>query len=94
MNLRLPEVNWDFFNKLLDNPKIPQMNMLEVCKYIYEATFIRYAMKFYEEKFRREEYEKKIADKQGEYDKLKAQYEELRVHVPEEVIKKIEGDTK
>lgn len=79
------QTNWDYFHKLLENPKIMQMNQLEVCKFIYEATFMKYSIKFYEEMYLREKYEKRIIEMRTEIDKLQEEVDTLKGEcVPEE----------
>lgn len=91
------QINRNFLNKLLENPKIPTMNMMEVVNFIYDATYMQYSFKFFEEKARREKYEQKVIDKVEEITKLEAQINliisTVREYVPEEVIKKLEDDT-
>ena len=89
------QTNWEYFHKLLENPKIMQMNQLEVCKFIYEATFMKYSIKFYEELYLREKYEKKIIELRTELDKALDEIKELKgEHVSEEGTDEDQGDTK
>lgn len=88
------EVNWQYFDKLLENPKIPDMNMLEVCRFIYEATYMRYSIKFYEEMYLREKYEATIIEKNTRIEELEREIEALKgEQVPEEVSTQDQGNT-
>lgn len=88
------EVNWQYFDKLLENPKIPQMNMLEVCRFIYEATYIRYSIKFYEEMYLREKYADTIIEKNKKIEELENEIKTLKgEHVPAEVLEQDQGDS-
>ena len=92
MNELSHEVNWSYFHKLLENPKIQQMTMLEVCQFIYEATYLKYSIKYFEELYLREKYERKIIEKNGIIEKLEAEIQELKgEQLPEETSG---GDTK
>lgn len=87
------EVNWKYFDKLLENPKIPNMNMLEVCKFIYEATYMKYSIKFFEELYLREKGEQVIVQKNLKIEELEREIQTLREQLPEEIQGEDQGST-
>lgn len=56
---------------------IENKNMMEICTIIYEATYLRYHMKFYEEKAMREKLEEKMIEKVKLVDELEQKIKDL-----------------
>lgn len=76
------QVNWNFFNKILEKNDFTKMNMLEVCSAIYERTYLFYGIRFLEEYHRAEDLTKKVVEKVTEIedlkDKVKGHEEKIR----------------
>jgi len=64
------EIPHEPLQTILANMKLEELNMYEICVKVYEATYMRYSMKFYEEKTMREKVESKIIGKNETIDKL------------------------
>lgn len=72
------EIPHEPLQEILANIKnIEELNMYQICTIIYEATYLRYSMKFYEEKAMREKVEQKMIEKVKLVDKLEARIKEL-----------------
>lgn len=71
------QINRAVLNKLLEDPRIPNWNMMQVINHVYDATYIHYSLKFFSEKAKREEYEQTIVDKVGEVKALTDKIGEL-----------------
>lgn len=56
---------------------LEKLNMFQVVQKVYEGTYMRYHLKFFEEKMMREKLEARIIDKNKEIDRLHAKIKEL-----------------
>lgn len=90
-------INKNLLNKLLENNDLTKLNMFEVINFIYDATYIHYSTKFFEEKTMRETVEKRIVDKNIEIDRLTERtatletlLEQSGIDIPKESESKIE----
>lgn len=71
------QTNWKFFNKLLENNDYTKMNMMDICRDIYEKTYMMYGIRFLEEYYRAEELTAKVVEKVGEIEVLNDQVKKL-----------------
>ena len=52
-------------NQMLNSMDLSKVNMMEIVKFIYESTYLRYHLKFHEEKNLRVKYENTIVEQVG-----------------------------
>lgn len=57
--------------------QLERMSMWEVVKHVYSATYMRYSIKFHEEKMLRERVEERMLAKNAKIEELEAKVKEL-----------------
>ena len=64
-DLTLSQIPQEPLNQMLSAMDLSQLNMMEIVKFIYESTYMRYHIKFHDEKNLRVKYENKIVEQVG-----------------------------
>jgi len=90
--MNIKEIPMEYLDKIIASiTNIEKLNMLEIVQHVYRSTYLRYSMKFYEEKAMREKVEgrmleknKQIEDLQLELAQLKEKYGETGIPLQEE----------
>jgi len=75
------EIDYTFFNKLLENNDFTKMNMYEVCKFIYDATYIRFGQKYYETKAELDHVTLSVIKLTGQLEDLKRENAQLKLQL-------------
>jgi len=78
------EIDYTFFNKLFETNDFTKMNMYEVCKFIHDATYIRFGQKYYETKAELDHVTLSVIKLTGQVEDLKRENESLRFLLEEE----------
>lgn len=73
----LKGVDYTFFEKILSSNDFTKMNGYETARFVYAATWMKYRMKFYEEKARADKAMRKIVDKNIEMENILEKFKEL-----------------
>jgi len=100
-----PTINVEISHKLLDKimngMDCTKMNMWEIIKHVYEATFMYHELRFAQEHNLRKKYEAKIVEKVGvitaiedDLKEYQQKYGPLRESVPTEAEEETEGTAK
>lgn len=66
-----------FLNKIMEVNDFTDKNAWEVIQFVYDATYMKYAQKFFQEKLMREAVEKRIINKNSEIDFLNGKLSKL-----------------
>ena len=59
-------------------PDLENKDMWWICQHIFRATYMKYSLKFWEEKARAEKFQETIIEKNGEIDKLIKEISDLK----------------
>lgn len=71
------EVDRTLLNKIMELNDFTKSNSWEVIQFVYDATYMRYSQKFFQEKMMREAVEKRIISKNTEIDRLNGRVAQL-----------------
>lgn len=98
----LKGVDYSFFEKILSKNDFTKMNGYETSRFVYAATWMKYRMKFYEEKTRSDTAMQTIVKKNMEMEDLLERFKELakkyeektgeRIDIPETSVSAIAKD--
>lgn len=74
----LKEVPMEYLETILGAVDVTKMNMLQVVQHVYRATYMKYSIKFYEEKMLREQVEERMIEKVKLVDEMESKLSDLK----------------
>lgn len=77
-SLNLKEIPMEYLEQIIGAIDVTKMNMWEVVQHVYRATYMRYSVKFFEEKMAREKLEEKMIAKVKLIDSLESDIKSLK----------------
>jgi len=78
------DIDWKLFDKIIEAMNLEEMDMFQVCKHIYEATYMYHSFKVHEAVVEKEHVTQRMVRKVQEIEELQKEVAELRARLPEE----------
>jgi ATP phosphoribosyltransferase regulatory subunit HisZ len=74
----LKDIDRRFLNKVLESVDLTKLNMMEVCEYIYDATYLKYAQLYHSAKRECDHLTQSVVNLTGKNEDLKTEIDLLK----------------